>query len=135
MGVSPMLGQPFSPSGPSSPSPAKPTPVKPTPAKPRPVKPTPAKPTPAKPTPAKPTPVKPTPAKPTPAKPTPGKLVKIIQKCGPGQYVNPKTRRCVLLKNKTIQELLSKGYVLEDRKSSTYSASRTARTIYDKTSS
>tara|TARA_B100000886_G_scaffold287707_1_gene212467 strand:+ start:466 stop:2112 length:1647 start_codon:yes stop_codon:yes gene_type:complete len=61
--------------------------------------------------------ISPPPSKPTPTKPKPGKLVKIIQKCGPGQYVNPKTKRCVLLKNKVIQELLNKGYVLEDKMS------------------
>lgn len=39
---------------------------------------------------------------------------KIIKKCGPEQYINPETKRCVLLKNPTIQKLLSRGYVLED---------------------
>lgn len=37
---------------------------------------------------------------------------KIIQTCGPNLYINPKTRRCVQLKNADIQKYLKLGYVL-----------------------
>jgi hypothetical protein len=38
---------------------------------------------------------------------------KILVKCGENKYINPKTKRCVQLKNKDIQEYLKKGYQLE----------------------
>ena len=37
---------------------------------------------------------------------------KIIQTCGPNLYINPKTRRCVQLKNPDVQKYLKQGYVL-----------------------
>lgn len=37
---------------------------------------------------------------------------KILIKCGENMYINPKTRRCVQLKNKDIQKYLNAGYVL-----------------------
>ena len=38
---------------------------------------------------------------------------KLIQTCGPNLYINPKTRRCVQLKNADIQKHLKLGYVLD----------------------
>lgn len=45
---------------------------------------------------------------------------KILKKCGPDNrrgltYINPKTNNCILLKSSTIQSLLKKGYLLEDK--------------------
>ena len=37
---------------------------------------------------------------------------KVLIKCGDNMYVNPKTKRCVQLKNKDIQKLLKQGYTL-----------------------
>jgi hypothetical protein len=37
---------------------------------------------------------------------------KILINCGKNMYINPKTRRCVQLKNKDIQKYLNAGYIL-----------------------
>ena len=42
----------------------------------------------------------------------PSSSSKILINCGENMYINPKTRRCVQLKNKDIQKYLNSGYVL-----------------------
>ena len=63
-----------------------------------------------------------------PSKPSPMKIVqvkgpgpvgpvgpsKVLIKCGKDMYINPKTKRCVQLKNKDIQKLLKQGYTFSD---------------------
>ena len=52
---------------------------------------------------------------PKPVVPKPSKPSKVIEKCPDGvRYRNPKTNRCVMLLNKDIQELLRRGYTLQD---------------------
>lgn len=38
---------------------------------------------------------------------------KVLISCGQGKYINPKTKRCVQIKNKDIQNFLKRGYIFE----------------------